>query len=465
MDEIIQDARTIDYMQKFIHKKNEFFTKTYKQILKPIVDSYTVSVIDNETIIIIENKDLWWITIGFYKNDNSYRIRFECYQNDFIKEDIVDMFNGFQGLDIEVNINNEVIVFKLSKDFFEFHNFEEPEFLELIQLTYLSNLKKSGSLSFNDFKEIRCIKEESVFLYKRLSNSILHYFWSESAGESIEKLFCKSMFQDRYITINNIHAREFFNFVFSKYKAGRKRRTEVEIQFWYEQKNYQGILLWNKGSHPKLLLNEQFVAVLTNRYSKIEQVLSQGLIGEYKVPSMKFSKQNDNELLIDIKETVFKIPIYNVNESSERTIEEFKEFQELDIMGVSLQRREQHFLRRYLFHGKVTEQCAICGNELPITFLVAAHIKPRAKCTDSEKIDFRNIVVPMCKFGCDELFERGYISVQKCKVVSIPRYIRTTFLDDYINSIVEKEIKFWSKDKEKYFQWHYNYHVDNGKYN
>ena len=44
-------------------------------------------------------------------------------------------------------------------------------------------------------------------------------------------------------------------------------------------------------------------------------------------------------------------------------------------------------------------------------FLVAAHIKKRSVCTDAEKRDLKYVAMSACKFGCDELFERGYIAV------------------------------------------------------
>lgn len=73
-------------------------------------------------------------------------------------------------------------------------------------------------------------------------------------------------------------------------------------------------------------------------------------------------------------------------------------------------RAEQGLLRDYLLDGQ-TGECALCGRTFPIQFLVVAHIKKRSVCTEEEKRDFDNIVMPNCTFGCDELFERGYIGV------------------------------------------------------
>lgn len=75
------------------------------------------------------------------------------------------------------------------------------------------------------------------------------------------------------------------------------------------------------------------------------------------------------------------------------------------------QRLEQRFLRQYLFGKSRSGTCDLCGREFPVEFLVAAHIKRRSLCSREEKLDFDSIVMANCKFGCDELFGRGYISV------------------------------------------------------
>lgn len=48
---------------------------------------------------------------------------------------------------------------------------------------------------------------------------------------------------------------------------------------------------------------------------------------------------------------------------------------------------------------------------LTLGLLVAAHVNRRADCSNAEKLDAKANVVPTCKFGGDDLFERGYIAV------------------------------------------------------
>lgn len=82
-------------------------------------------------------------------------------------------------------------------------------------------------------------------------------------------------------------------------------------------------------------------------------------------------------------------------------------------------RVEQGLLRALLFGGKNQEQCALCHKELPTDLLVTAHIKPRSKCSTSERIN-PNVVMPVCKLGCDDFFEKGYV------VVDMEGFVRIT---------------------------------------
>ena len=75
-------------------------------------------------------------------------------------------------------------------------------------------------------------------------------------------------------------------------------------------------------------------------------------------------------------------------------------------------RIEQAYLRAYLYGGLEEKECAFCKKKIPVQLMVAAHIKPRKNCSHDERVDL-NIVIPACKLGCDELYEQGYILVNK----------------------------------------------------
>jgi hypothetical protein len=88
-----------------------------------------------------------------------------------------------------------------------------------------------------------------------------------------------------------------------------------------------------------------------------------------------------------------------------------KELKDTDGMGNQTQtRKEQSLLRSLLFQDLTEGQCAICHKTLPTDLLVAAHIKPRSQCSTSERKN-PNVVMPVCKLGCDDFFEKGYLIV------------------------------------------------------
>lgn len=135
--------------------------------------------------------------------------------------------------------------------------------------------------------------------------------------------------------------------------------------------------------------------------------------------------------------------------------------EELDKRRETLQRTEQRFLRAQLFGNGRYSSCCICGEMMPIDFLVAAHVKKRSKCSVDEKLDFKNNVVPMCRFGCDELFERGYISVDKGKVVDLSVGATLEKAKNYISGLNGKKCLAYEGESNQYFDWHYDENSSN----
>jgi hypothetical protein len=85
---------------------------------------------------------------------------------------------------------------------------------------------------------------------------------------------------------------------------------------------------------------------------------------------------------------------------------------DLDRIAQVAQRIEQNYLRQVLFPDQ-TATCDLCGRAFTVEFLVAAHIKKRSACSEDERRDALNVVMAACKFGCDELYERGYVTVSE----------------------------------------------------
>ena len=95
----------------------------------------------------------------------------------------------------------------------------------------------------------------------------------------------------------------------------------------------------------------------------------------------------------------------------EKIYQRLEQLDDTDKYGKSSHaRKEQRILHAILFQGKTEARCAICHELLPVDLMVAAHIKPRSKCSEKERKN-PNIVMPLCKIGCDDFFEKGYLQV------------------------------------------------------
>tara|TARA_Y100001980_G_C14308348_1_gene133361 strand:+ start:154 stop:591 length:438 start_codon:yes stop_codon:yes gene_type:complete len=121
-----------------------------------------------------------------------------------------------------------------------------------------------------------------------------------------------------------------------------------------------------------------------------------------------------------------------------------------------LRRLEQGFLRKNLFKNHTLFSCCCCKKEYPISFLVATHIKKRSHCNNEEKLD-ENIVIPLCKFGCDELYEKGVLVVLNGEFTS-SRKNENENIKLYIDSIKDKRCNYYNTNTSEYFSWHYNFH-------
>ena len=116
-------------------------------------------------------------------------------------------------------------------------------------------------------------------------------------------------------------------------------------------------------------------------------------------------------------------------------------------------RGEQSELRRRLLRGRIVAPCSICGESLPEDMLVAAHIKKRSQCSRQEKLD-PQVVVLMCKLGCDALYEYGYLSVVNGVVTTRHRATDSVKITQLLGRIHGREFVEWTANRSKYFDWH-----------
>ncbi|MEU1413275.1 hypothetical protein [Streptomyces sp. NPDC005731] len=128
---------------------------------------------------------------------------------------------------------------------------------------------------------------------------------------------------------------------------------------------------------------------------------------------------------------------------------------ELERTAQRAQRGEQAALKKRLLNSS-TGQCALCGRTLPGTFLIAAHIKKRAVCSDDEKRDLANIAMLACTFGCDAVYEHGYIQVATGGAIRVsPLALGIPEVEAYIQErLAGRTVTWWTPKRESYYRWH-----------
>lgn len=126
---------------------------------------------------------------------------------------------------------------------------------------------------------------------------------------------------------------------------------------------------------------------------------------------------------------------------------------DLDRACIHKARKEQAFLRAHLLKNSLKGICTICHYEFPIDMLVAAHLKARSACNNLERRDIDHVVALMCKTGCDDLYERGYISVEAGRVVTAKAKTATPRLTAVIAKLEGNVVENWATSSH-YYEWH-----------
>ncbi|MGD0032533.1 HNH endonuclease [Paenibacillus illinoisensis] len=180
-----------------------------------------------------------------------------------------------------------------------------------------------------------------------------------------------------------------------------------------------------------------------------------GYADNFIIQGFNVMREELSERMLSFFDLKSEIYLPDVSEEEyEKEILQFEDHDNLDTYRTGKGRKEQPFLRKQLFKNKKVGTCGICGNQYPVDLLVAAHIKKRSKCSREERLDYKNIVIPMCKFGCDDLFEKGYIIVVDGKVLRNSKKSYTPNLLEKVVQIESRECQHWNENTRKYFEWH-----------
>ncbi|CAB4922309.1 unannotated protein [freshwater metagenome] len=122
-------------------------------------------------------------------------------------------------------------------------------------------------------------------------------------------------------------------------------------------------------------------------------------------------------------------------------------------------RREQGYLRAKLLNGRAEGECSLCGSGLPASLLIAAHIYPRHKLNDAERLDFNSAAMLACGLGCDALFELGYLTVDATGHVAAQRQVQGDALEAAVERLVGRKVSIHSSTTAANFERHRQLHA------
>lgn len=135
-----------------------------------------------------------------------------------------------------------------------------------------------------------------------------------------------------------------------------------------------------------------------------------------------------------------------------------RKYEVLDGRAEVTVRKEQAELRRLLLGGRPSAPCDLCGDEFPADLLVAAHIKRRSVCSDDERNHLPHVAMLACRFGCDSLFESGYVTVDRTG------HVRTAPCEDGLTGLIRSHLarldgrpcRAHRTESQAYFSWHHD---------
>ncbi|MEX5271554.1 hypothetical protein [Kocuria sabuli] len=186
-------------------------------------------------------------------------------------------------------------------------------------------------------------------------------------------------------------------------------------------------------------------------YTRIQEAL-----GDLPFPTREFSvlsTAQSERILAYLQESAQEPPLPPTPASSRQMTWTSEEF---DRAYLAKRRTEQAYLRQFLLTGG-SGQCALCARSFSKEFLIAAHIKKRSLCDDEEKADIPAVAMLACKFGCDELFERGMIVVAPDGHITKTKKLSDLEAGQYFTEHLSgRSVSNWHQriDSHKYFIAH-----------
>ena len=182
-----------------------------------------------------------------------------------------------------------------------------------------------------------------------------------------------------------------------------------------------------------------------------------GYADNYVIQGFNVLRPNQSSAVLKAFDLESEIFLNDVSDDTyDDILSKLEDLEETESEIISTRRLEQGYLKKNLFGKKTIGTCACCKKDYPVSYLITAHIKKRAFCESNERKDI-NVVFPMCKMGCDEVYEKGYISVFKGVFIDMKKSPNSLHLQEFISRVNGSKCEFFNNKTKKYFDWHYEH--------
>jgi len=221
--------------------------------------------------------------------------------------------------------------------------------------------------------------------------------------------------------------------------------------------------LWEKKSDGESWENIFLIDEVKKINIPIESFINlMGYKKKFAVQGCMTYEEDISELILEELDLIdWDSPFYTTDcateEEKKRKIQEaLQALDQTDSKSHTSKRRVEQQLLREFHMGERETTCSLCHSTLPNALMVAGHIWERHKIKDDETRKDPDVVMPVCKLGCDELFEKGFIVVDEDgSIVSDKKYIDTEPLRRFAQRYDGKKCLHFNEKTKRFFNQRY----------
>ena len=221
--------------------------------------------------------------------------------------------------------------------------------------------------------------------------------------------------------------------------------------------------LWQKKSDGESWENMVLIDEVKKINIPIESFINlMGYKKKFLVQGFMTYEEDISELILEELDLVdWDSPFYTTDcetgEEKKRKVQEaLQALDKTDSKSHTSKRRVEQQLLREFHMGERETTCSLCHSTLPNALMVAGHIWERHKIKDDETRKDPDVVMPVCKLGCDELFEKGFIVVDEDgSIVSDKKHIDTEPLVEFAQRYEGKKCLHFNEKTKRFFDQRY----------